>query len=92
MIYLNNQTYRNVAHCALEAALDRETKKRPKNPNWIEDERQLMFEIVNERREQLGKTPIPLADVERVERTAVGHTDYIHKFALYCSELAEDLG
>ena len=83
-------TYRNTTHCALETALDRETKKRSSNPNWIEDERQLMLETVNERRGQLGKNPLLLADVERVERGAVGHSDYVHKFALYCSELVED--
>lgn len=36
-----------------------------------------------------GNTSVTLEDVLRVERSACGHTDYEHKFAFYCAQLAE---
>lgn len=36
-----------------------------------------------------GNQAVTLSDVLRVERSACGHTDYLRKFALYCSRLAE---
>lgn len=89
-IYTNGTSYRNPLHYALETALVRQAKKRDDDPDWIENERKLMREIVNENREKHGREPVTLADIERVERTAVGHSDYVHKFALYCAELAQE--
>jgi hypothetical protein len=36
-----------------------------------------------------GNPSVTLEDVLRVERSACGHSDYERKFALYCSQLAE---
>lgn len=47
---------------------------------------------VNEHRALLGKPPVDAAAIERVERWALGHSDYSSKFALYCAELALDTG
>jgi hypothetical protein len=89
-IFKNGTSYRNSLHYTLETELVRAAKKRDQDPEWIENERKLMLTIVNEHREQHGRAPVALGDIERVEQTAVGHVDYGHKFALYCTELAED--
>ena len=88
--FMNGHGYRSALHYTLETVLVRATEGRDKDPDWIENERKLMLEIVNEHREHHGRKPLTSADVERVEQTAVGHVDYVHKFALYCAELAED--
>ncbi|WP_338924616.1 hypothetical protein V0M98_33915 (plasmid) [Pseudomonas silesiensis] len=36
-----------------------------------------------------GNPSVTLEDVLRVERSACGHSDYEHKFAFYCADLAE---
>lgn len=60
-------------------------------PEWAVYERGRMLSVVNTERAVRGKLPLGLADVERVERLCVGHSDYAAKFALYCSELVFDL-
>ena len=89
MSYIGGQTYRSDLHHKLETALIQEARRRNKNPNWIETERQVMLKIVNEERRKRRRPLLTLEDIERVERTAEGHVDYAHKFALYCAELAE---
>jgi hypothetical protein len=59
---------------------------------WATYERARMHEIVNAIRAERGLAPVPVADVVRVERLAVGHSDYSLKFAFYCAELAEQRG
>lgn len=59
---------------------------------WIAAERALMLRETNECRAGLGKPPIGIERIMRVERMAVGHSDYSSKFALYCAELALDVG
>lgn len=54
---------------------------------WIAAERQLMLSAVNRLRLAAGRNSLPLSQIERVERQALGHADYAHKFALYCAEL-----
>jgi len=78
-------------HCRLKNALLTEAQLRKGRPvgEWIA-ERQLMLALVNEERERRNKEPLTVAYVERVEQLAVGHVDYAHKFALYCSELVEE--
>jgi len=88
--YAEGSTYRNQLHYALKTALVREAAKRGKNLAWIEAERKVMLTLVNQERQKHGRDPVTLEDVERVERSAVGHSDYAHKFALYCAELAEE--
>lgn len=54
---------------------------------WIVHERETVFNAVTQERAKLGKAAIPITEVIRVERMAVGHSDYTTKFALYCAEL-----
>ena len=56
---------------------------------WATYERTRMHEKVNEIRAERGLQPVPVEDILRVERQAVGHSDYSRKFAFYCAELAE---
>lgn len=56
--------------------------------DWIRYERATMHNAVNQVRENYGLPLVPLAAVERVEQMACGHSDYTHKFAWYCAELA----
>ena len=51
---------------------------------------QLMMHHVNKHRVASGKSPVSLDLMIRIERTAVGHVDYVSKFARYCLELVED--
>lgn len=83
------RTYLNDIHRRLELALGEEQRLRPARTvdEWITAERQRMLDAVNGERALLGKGPLRLADVERVEQIAVGHFDYTHKFTLYCAEL-----
>jgi len=54
---------------------------------WVVYEREVLLAAVNEERAKIGRKPIPMADVIRVERVAMGHVDYSSKLALYCAEL-----
>ena len=42
---------------------------------------------VNHQRGLLAYNPISIADVERVERLAVGHSDYVAKYAHAAADL-----
>lgn len=79
--------------------LDRATQERPKRSGWaprfdgtselewITYERSVMLEAVNQARHAIGRAPVTVNDVMRVENTASGHCDYVRKFALYCAEM-----
>jgi len=84
--------FKNDRHESFYDLLTKESEKRDQRAldEWIEAERKAMFDKVNAEREGLGKTPVSLEDVERVEQRAVGHFDYAPKFALYCTELVEN--
>ncbi len=56
-------------------------------PAFVLFERNAMFDAVTRERAKLGKGPRSMADLERVESQASGHSDYSSKFALYCAEL-----
>lgn len=56
---------------------------------WASYERTRMHETVNAIRAERGLPAVPVEDILRVERQAVGHSDYSLKFAFYCAELAE---
>ena len=60
--------------------------------DWIAAERQVMLDETNEWRALLGKPPVDVAAIQRVEQWACGHSDYSSKFALYCAEIALDCG
>jgi hypothetical protein len=47
-----------------------------------------MSEAVNRWRHRLALPPVPLVEVERVERAAEGRIDYSWKFVLRCADLA----
>jgi uncharacterized protein YkuJ len=76
-----------------QAAKDRDkrpdfvTKDGRTEPAWVAYEREMMHEAVTKERAKLGKGPIALKKIERVERMALGHVDYSAKFSLYCAEL-----
>lgn len=55
---------------------------------WAAFERGRMHEAVNVIRAERALPAVPVEDVARVERLAVGHSDYSLKFAFYCAELA----
>lgn len=83
-------------HATLIAAAN-EREKRPEfidGPDgpeceWAAYERARMHETVNELRADRGLPAVPLEEIVRVERLAVGHSDYGRKFAFYCAELTE---
>lgn len=84
----------------LRATLARAQEQRSQRPDlvdgpdgleceWTVYERARMHDTVNAIRGDRGLPPLPLDAIVRVERLAVGHSDYSLKFALYCAELAE---
>jgi hypothetical protein len=83
----------------LRATLATAQEERPQRPDlvdgpdgpeceWAVYERSRMHEAVNAIRAERGLTPLPVEEIARVERLAVGHSDYSSKFAYYCAELA----
>lgn len=62
-------------------------RQRGKRADWIEHERSTMFDSVNCERTIMSKRALPITEIERVEKLALGHSDYSLKFALYCAEL-----
>lgn len=79
---------------AILNALSAQQAKRSQYPDttWIAAERNVMLVATNEWRALLNKPPVTVAQIERVEQWACGHSDYSEKFALYCAELALDCG
>lgn len=56
-------------------------------PQWIDLELLAVWTATNEERARLGKGPVSLEAVRRVDRGACGHIDYSIKLALGCEEL-----
>lgn len=75
-------------HGPFLAGLSAAQKWRSSRVDWVLYERQTMRNLVNVERTAMGLPVVTLADVERVETQAEGHSDYSSKFALYCAELA----
>lgn len=73
----------------LLAVLEKAQEQRGTDLSWIVYERRMMFQAVNRMRRERGKAALPASEVERVEKNAVGHSDYTEKFARYCAELVE---
>ena len=84
----------------LRATLTAAQEERAKRPDlvegpdgpecaWAAYERTRMHEKVNEIRAERGLPAVPVEDILRVERQAVGHSDYSLKFAFYCAEIAQ---
>lgn len=83
-----------MSHCkhvfeTIRAALNAETERRAKRTveAWILAERDCVLGEVNRQRRLLAYDPINIADVERAERMAVGHSDYIAKYAHAAADL-----
>ncbi len=70
--------------------LAKESAKRSSyaDDGWIYAERRAMLDAVNAELSKARLPPVSIEAIERVERMAVGHSDYGSKFALYCAELA----
>jgi hypothetical protein len=65
------------------AKLNAETLLREKRTvdDWILAERACVQREVNRLRTLLERSPVSLTDVERAERLALGHSDYVRKYA-----------
>ena len=69
--------------------LNAETLHREKRSmdTWILKERECVQREVNRLRTLLERPPISIADVERAERLALGHSDYVRKYAHAAADL-----
>ena len=56
------------------------------NPQWILNERSLMLDRTNMIRASHHLLPVSFIEIYKAENSAKGHSDYTHKFALYCLE------
>lgn len=64
-----------------------EQRKTREVHEWILAERQCVMREINRQRSLLAYEPVDLTRIERAERTAVGHTDYISKYAHAAADL-----
>lgn len=73
----------------IRAKLCAETELRPRRDldEWILAERLCVQREVNRLRALRDRPALDLATVERAERTALGHVDYISKYALAAADL-----
>ena len=74
---------------AIRAKLDAETTRRRGRDldAWILAERECVLREVNHQRLLLGRAPVDIGIVERAERMAVGHSDYVSKYAHAAADL-----
>jgi hypothetical protein len=74
---------------AIRAKLSAETERRAGKTveEWILTERECVLREVNRQRSVLTLDPVSIADVERAERMAVGHSDYVSKYAHAAADL-----
>jgi hypothetical protein len=73
----------------IRAQLVAETERRPGRAleEWILAERKCVMREVNRQRKLLGYELVGIAAVERAERTACGHSDYVSKYAHAAADL-----
>lgn len=71
------------------AKLEAETEQRPGRTveAWILAERECVMREVNRQRALLAYEPVGIAVIERAERMAVGHSDYLSKYAHVATDL-----
>lgn len=86
------QSARDQLNLAFQRAADERDKrltidKATSEPGWVLHERSVMHGTVNRIRAERGLDPVPLSDIEVVERSAQGHSDYAWKFVLRCADL-----
>lgn len=74
---------------AIRAKLVAETERRAGRTveAWILAERECVMREVNRQRRLLAYDPVVIAVVERAERLAVGHSDYVSKYAHAAADL-----
>jgi hypothetical protein len=82
-------SYYKPVYEAIRAKLVAETERRGKRPveEWILSERECVMREVNHQRRLLAFDPVGIATVERAERTACGHSDYVSKYAHAAADL-----
>ena len=73
----------------IRATLNAETTRREKRTveAWILAERDCVLREVNRQRALRAYDPVGIADIERAEHMAVGHSDYISKYAHAAADL-----
>lgn len=76
-------TVYQLVYNTIKERLNKETELRGQRTldEWILAERVCVMNEVNRQRAFMRKTPVDIVRIERAERTAVGHSDYISKFA-----------
>lgn len=74
---------------AIRAKLSAETAVRAGRSveEWILAERECVMREVNRQRGLLAYDPVGIGVVERAERMAVGHSDYVSKYAHAAADL-----
>jgi hypothetical protein len=74
---------------AIRAKLIAATERREGHvpAEWILTERECVMREVNHQRSLLAYEPVAIAVVERAERMAVGHSDYVSKYAHAAADL-----
>lgn len=87
---MNNTTDRIKLRDSMLKVLSTAQEQRKTREDWIQFERDTMFDAVTRERAKLGKGPRTMKDLMVVENLACGHSDYSSKFALYCAELVLD--
>lgn len=68
----------------IQEIFEKEATKRPRD---FDEEVLAVWRATNEERLRIGKGPLPLSEVEIVQRMAQGHIDYSSKLGLYCEDL-----
>lgn len=74
---------------AIRAKLNTETEHRAGRTveTWILAERECVMREVNRQRGLLAYEPVGIAVIERAESMAVGHSDYVSKYAHAATDL-----
>jgi hypothetical protein len=74
---------------AIFSKLNTETRQRSKRTldEWILAERECVKREINLQRRLLAYEPVGIAEVERAELQALGHSDYIAKYAHAAADL-----
>lgn len=86
---MNPRPHYKPVYEAIRAKLDAETLQRKGRTveAWILAERTCVMREVNHQRALLAYEPVGTAAIERAARMAVGHSDYISKYAHVATDL-----
>ena len=85
---MRNIDYKPVCE-AIRAKLSAETERRTERTikEWILAERECVMREVNRQRALLAYDPVGIAVIERAERLAVGHSDYVSKYSCAAADV-----